>query len=103
MGTNATGVHKYAYAGIIACLEFLYVGAYLSDASHNLVARDQRIHGSFPLVSCHVEIGVTNTTVSNVNQNVIRSYFPSGKTVGCKGRSLGLSSVGFYRNHVGSE
>src|SRR2546427_5004741 len=89
---HPAGIHKTADCGKLTCFEALHLGSDACHASDNFVAGDHGKDRAAPLVSCLMDIRVTDSTVKDFDQHIARTWVAPlkverfenrGRTFGC--------------------
>jgi hypothetical protein len=83
-----TRINNYANRSDVTSLEFFRRRANSRHAANNFVTGDQRINGLAPLVARHVQIGVTDAAIENLDRNFRGAGLASGESKWSKRRLI---------------
>jgi hypothetical protein len=75
--TRSTGIHHAAHPDGIAYFELLYLFPHCSHYTDNLMPGHTRVSGRPPLAPGGMDIRVTDARITNINQNILWTDFPS--------------------------
>jgi len=102
VGTFPARVDHAADSGQIAPPESLHPGAHLGHPPDDLVAWHDGVGRSLPLVPRGVQVGVADSTMEDLDPDVVLPRFPALETEGVQWRSRALPGISNRFDHVPS-
>lgn len=95
----ATTIHHATHARQVTDFELADLVTHGRDTANDLMARHRRVNGVLPFITGGMQIGMANTTVENINLNVIGAQVTALDIKHCERAGGGLSTVGFDFGH----
>jgi hypothetical protein len=91
--TNATGIDETADARQVSLFELCHLGASSRHTPDNLMTGNHRVNRAAPFISRLVDIGVTNSTIENFYQHVVRARLAPLKIKWLQSRGRAARSI----------
>src|SRR2546426_12118503 len=94
---HSAGINETADSGKLADFESLHLGSDACHASDNFVAGDHGKNRATPLVSCLMNVRVTDSAVENFDQHIVGTRFAPLKVEWFENRRRTLGCVSTCR------